>query len=131
MVHGVCQMNGRGLLHCIYQVDYTNKEKKKAEQRYGNTYAAVLKGDSKCKNLIAFFVYNTKPVYFLTMATEKVVWDTNVHNVWNEIQSKKIKIEFHCTYIQNVYNFHMSSVDIADQLQTSYGFQNWSHNWKW
>ena len=34
----------------------------------GMTMAAVLTDDPECPNLVAFFVYDMKPVYFLSMA---------------------------------------------------------------
>ena len=36
--------------------------------------AAVLRGDEVCKDLLAVSIYDTKPVYFLSHAAEKLEW---------------------------------------------------------
>ena len=130
MVHGVCRLNGRGLPSCIFQTDHKN-DKKRACLHYGDVKAATLVGDSKCPNLVAFSIYDSKPVYFLTTAAEKIVWEKNTRSVFDKTVKKKVKIEYYRSNIQNFYNFYMNSVDVADQLRNSYGFQHWIRNRKW
>jgi hypothetical protein len=36
--------------------------------------AVVLRGDEVCKDLLAVSIYDTKPVYFLSHAAEKLEW---------------------------------------------------------
>ena len=130
MIHGVCRMKGRGLPSIIYQEDHS-KDRRQANLHYGDVKAVVLQGDPSCPNLIAFSVYDAKPVYFLTTAAEKVCWHKNMLSVYDETQRKKVKINYYWNIIQNFYNFHMNSVDVADQLRSSYGFQHWVRNRKW
>jgi hypothetical protein len=49
---------------------------KKSEQAAvrGTTKAAVLEGDPECRDLVAFSVYDTKPVHFLSMACTDLSW---------------------------------------------------------
>ena len=89
------------------------------------------KVNPSCSKLIAYSVYDAKPVYFLTTAAEKVCWDKNMLSVYDETQRKKVKINYYQSNIQNFDNFHMNSVDVADQLRSPYGFQHWVQNRKW
>ena len=107
------------------------KTKKNKELHYGDVKAARLHGDPACSNLIAFSVYDAKPVYFLSMACEKVRWDKNTRNVYDKTKRQKVPVNYYRSNIQNFYNYHMNSVDIADQLRQSYGFQHWVRNRKW
>jgi hypothetical protein len=65
MVHGVYRKEECGIPPCVLQ-----KEVKKNEQAAvrGKTKAAVMEGDPDCKDLVAFSVYDTKPVHFLSTA---------------------------------------------------------------
>ena len=124
MIRGVCRMKGRGLPSLVYQEDYT-RDKRQAHQHYGDIKAAVLQGDPLCPNLIAFSIYDVKPVYFLTTAAEKICWETNTQSVYDKAQRKMVKLHYYQSNIQNFYNFHMNSVDLADHLRSTYGFQHW------
>ena len=130
MIHGVCRMKGRGLPSIVHQEDFT-KDRPRANLHYGDVKAAVLQGDPKCPNLIAFSVYDAKPVYFLSTAAEKVCWEKNTRSVYDKTLRKKVKIHYYRSNIQIFYNFHMNYVDVADQLRGSYGFQHWVQNRKW
>jgi len=74
MVHGVARKKGRGLPKCIIQDEVTNKNLQ-AEVR-GTTKAAVLEGDNECPNIVAFSVYDTRPVNFLSTACTSLHWCT-------------------------------------------------------
>ena len=50
----------------------------------GETNAVVLEGDINCPILVAFSVYDSKSVHFLTMAAGKLVWDRNKTSVYNK-----------------------------------------------
>ncbi len=71
MVYGVCRKEGCGIPACEFQ-----KEVKKNEQAAvrGRTKAAVLEGAPECKDLVAFSVYETKPVHFLSTACTNLCW---------------------------------------------------------
>jgi hypothetical protein len=66
LVHGVARKNGRGLPKCVIQEEVENKNLQ-AKVR-GTTKAAVLEGDSECPDIVAFSVYDIKPVNFLSTA---------------------------------------------------------------
>ena len=53
----------------MIQEDCT-KDKRKADKMKGETKAAVLIGDTNCLNLVAFSIYNSKPVHFFSMSAE-------------------------------------------------------------
>ena len=100
------------LADIIYEEDHS-KDRRQANLHYGDVKGVVLQGDPSCPNLIAFSVYDAKPVYFLTTAAEKVCWDKNTWSVYDKTQRKKVKINYYQSNIQNFYNFHMNSVDVA------------------
>ncbi len=72
MVHGVARKIGRGLPKCEIQQEVENKNLQ-AKVR-GTTKAAVLEGDSECPDIMAFSVYDTKPVNFLSTACSSLTW---------------------------------------------------------
>jgi hypothetical protein len=73
MVHGVAaRKSGRGLPKCIIQDEVINKNLQ-AEVR-GTTKAAVLEGDNECPNIVAFSVFDTKPVNVLSTACTSLQW---------------------------------------------------------
>jgi len=74
MVYGIVRKKGRGLPKCIIQDEVTNKNLQ-AEVR-GTTKAAVLEGDNECPNIVAFSVYDTRPVNFLSTACTSLHWCT-------------------------------------------------------
>ena len=74
MIHGVCRQS-RGMPQCILQDKVTRKEY--LLQSKGTVKAAVLKNDSKCKGLVAFLFYDSKPIYFVTNSPASItVQDT-------------------------------------------------------
>ena len=69
-LHGVTRKSGRGLPSFVLQEEITNKTEQ--EKVRGTVIAAELVGDASCQSLLAVSVYNTKPVHFLTMCTNKI-----------------------------------------------------------
>ena len=55
---------------------------KKAYIIRGKTKVFVLKVDVECPDLVAFIVYATNLVHFLSMAAEKLVWDINEKEIY-------------------------------------------------
>ena len=43
----------------------------------GEKKAAVLEGGVECPDLVEFSLYDAKPVNFLSMVDEKLVWNIN------------------------------------------------------
>ena len=66
MVLGITRKSGWGLPSCVLQVELKNA--KDAEKVRETTKAAVLTSDLDCLNLVAFSVYDMKPVHFLLTA---------------------------------------------------------------
>ena len=91
MVHGVCRKEGRGIPSCVLQ-----KEVKKAEQAAvrGQTKAAVLEDDPECPNLVAFSVYDTKPVHFLSTACTSVTWKEKTKRVYDKDSGVNVAMKF-------------------------------------
>ena len=69
-LHGITRKGGRGLPEYVLQEEITNP--KNQETVRGIVHAAESLGDPDCPSLVAVFVYDTKPVRFLTMATERI-----------------------------------------------------------
>lgn len=128
MVHGVCRKEGRGVPSCVLQ-----KEVKKNEQESirGMTKAAVLEGDPDCPSLVAFSVYDTKPVNFLSTACTSLTWKEKNKKVYNKDSGVSVAMRFLRTNMQDEYNFMMSNVDRADQLRGLYRIDRWVRNRLW
>jgi len=128
MVHGVCRKEGRGIPPCVLQ-----KEVKRAEQAAvrGKTKAAVLEGDPDCTDLVAFSVYDTKPVHFLSTACTTLQWKEITKKVYDKDAGMNVAMKFLCTELQDDYNHMMNHVDRADQLRGSYRVDKWIRNRKW
>ena len=102
-----------------------------ADRMRGETKAEVLEGDNDFHRLVAFSVYDSKPVHFLSMAANKLAWERNERPVYDKTKGKVVNMPFYRTSVQNFYNHYMNSVDTADQLRGSYNFQHWMRNRKW
>ena len=58
----------------------------------GTVKAAVLEGDLDCTNLVALSVYDSKPVYYLSMVYSKLRWVEVKKDVCNVDSSKTEKL---------------------------------------
>ena len=75
MCHGVAGRSGRGIPSFILQDEVTNlKDQLKV---LGTVKATDLKGDANCFNLCSVYVYDTKPVHFMTMSNDSIEWIKN------------------------------------------------------
>lgn len=72
MVHGVTRPSLRGIPSIIKQDEVTTKSN--LEKVRNTVKVAVLKGDEVIKDLVAVSIYDTKPVYLLSNACERVEW---------------------------------------------------------
>ena len=52
----------------------TQSRKKELLRHIGTLKAAVLTGDPKCKYLVVVSLYDTKPVYLLSIIWENIQW---------------------------------------------------------
>jgi len=81
--------------------------------------------------MVAFSVYDTKPVHFISTAALSLKWIKMKKQVYDKGTNQMIEIEFLRTNIQNEYNNGMNDVDISDQLRKVYCFNRWLRNRKW
>ena len=92
MTHGVCRPSSRGLPESVIMHD-EKSEKAKLEAR-GTVKAAVLKDDTKIKDMVAFSVYDTKPVHFISTAATSLTWMKEKKKVYDVTLNEMIEIEF-------------------------------------
>ena len=85
-LHGVTRKSGRGLPSFVLQEEVKNT--KEQDKVRGTVLAAELTGDPECPSLLAVSVYDTKPVHFLTMCADKIVWDENIRSVYDRQRRK-------------------------------------------
>jgi len=131
MVHGVARKSGRGLPRCIIQEKEQNRNLQ--TKVHGTTKAAVWGGDSECPDIVAFSVYDTKPVNFLSTACTSLKWKEKTKNVFDKDAGMNIMLRFLWPEITDDYNHGMNNVDQADQLRGTYFFDHWmqKHKWWW
>jgi len=129
MIHGVTCKSGRGLPSYVLQEELKNT--KEAEKVRGLTKALVLEGDTECPNLVAFSVYDTKPVHFLLMSCSELKWLEKVKLVFDKKEEKRVQMRFLRCKVNDDYNNGMNGVDMTDQLRGSYQINRWMHKQKW
>ena len=91
----------------------------------------ILLGDAGLLDLIAVLVYDTKPVYFLSMPRKEIQWTRKKRKVYDKKLKKMVNSYFLRLNINDGYNFGMGNVDITDQTTGLYRFDKWSQNCKW
>jgi hypothetical protein len=128
LLEGVAR-KGRGVPQLVYQEEI--KKKSIEATARGTVKAAVLEGDPDCPNLVAVSVYDTKPVHFISMASECIEWITKSRRMWNKAVQALVSVEFLRLNINDDYNREMNDVDISDHLRTIYEFDHWLRNRKW
>ena len=82
----------------------------------GTLKATVLTGDPKCKYLVVVSLYDTKPVYLLSIIWENIQWIKKERKLWNNEKGKKVDAPFYRLNLIDEYNMGMRNVDQADQL---------------
>ena len=128
-LHVVTRNSCRGLPEYVLQEEASNK--KYQEKFRGTVRAAELIGDKDCPSLIAVSVYDTKPVHFLTMATEKILWEKKSRDTFDKATNRTVTMKFLRLNVNNDYNYVMGGANIADQMRGSYLFDHWLRNFKW
>ena len=82
LCHGVTRNRGRGIPPSIVEMEVTNREAQICV-RGGTVKATVLEGDLGCPGLTATSIYDTKPVHYLSMVSEKLQWIVKEQSVYN------------------------------------------------
>ena len=126
---GVTRKNGRGLPKCIEQVDVTKKEY--LVQTRGNLKVAEIVGEAKALGIISMSIYDTKPVYLMSVACEEIKWLNKDLKLVDKTQHTMVAAPFYRVNVIDDYNQFMGNVDIADQLRGSYRFDHWMLKRKW
>ena len=93
--------------------------------------AAVLKGDPDCPELVAFSVYDTKPVHFLSTACTSLNWVEKTRKVFDKATNANVSMSFLRAVVNDEYNNTMNQVDISDQLRNYYRIDHWMRKRKW
>ena len=128
MIHGVCRQN-RGIPKSIMQEKVTTKQD--VLKNKGTIKAAILVGDSKCTDLVTLSFYDSKPIYFITNACDKICWVRKNRKFWHQQKGRQVNVPFYRLNIVDEYNAGMGNVDIADQLRLQYRIHYWIRNQKW
>ena len=97
----------------------------------GMTMAAVLTDNPECPNLVAFSVYDMKPVHFLSMACTGLKWIEKWQKVFDKSVEQNVSMSFLRTEVTDTYNNGMNDVDVADQLWNTYRIDWWMCKRKW
>jgi hypothetical protein len=118
LVHGVTRKGMRGIPPCVQQEEV--KKRTLLDSVRGTVKVAKLEGDPQCPCLIASSVYDTKPVHYLSMVTERVQWMNKTKDVYNVDTHRTEKMEFLRLNQIDEYNYGMGGVDVADQLRLFY-----------
>jgi hypothetical protein len=109
LCHGVVRHHGRGVPeHVVQKAEPESNEPNVC----GCTKAAVLRNDPVCPHLICCSIYDNKPVHIMSTVAECVEWDEKSRRVWSSELSSHVLLN-----LIDIYNFHMNSVDMADQLR--------------
>ena len=75
----------------------------------------MLTRDPKCKDLVVVSLYDTKPVYLLSIIWENIQWTNKEQKLWNNEKGKKVYAPFCRLNLIDEYNMGMGNVDQADQ----------------
>lgn len=129
MVLGVTRKGGRGVPKCIEQLDVTKKED--LAKARGTLKVSELVGDEQMKGLVAISLYDSKPVYLMTTASEEIVWVKKERKLFDKNLMELVPAPFFRINVIDDYNHIMGNVDIADQLRGSYRFDHWMRKRKW
>ena len=131
MIKGVTRKTDRGVPKEVVQHEAATR--KLSAQVRGTVKVAKLTGVDALDDcpLLAVSVYDTKPVHFLTMCTNKVEWVTKRRLVWDASSGMMTEAEFLRLSVNDNYNKYMSQVDQADQLRGYYRPDRFLQQNKW
>mmetsp|Transcript_65882 Transcript_65882/g.77413 ORF Transcript_65882/g.77413 Transcript_65882/m.77413 type:complete len:121 (-) Transcript_65882:754-1116(-) len=83
MTHGVCRTSGCRLPTCIIMQEKKTDGDKAAAR--GQVKVAVLKDNRQLKDMVVFYVYNTKPVHFIYTAALSLKWIKMKKQVYDKV----------------------------------------------
>ena len=72
LLHGVARTHGQGVPEEIIQQEV--KSKKKQDEVRGEVKLVVMKGDAKCPDVLAFSIYEKRPVHIISDVADNVKW---------------------------------------------------------
>ena len=119
LAHGVVRTHGRGFPEGIIQRE--EKNLRAAQAKRGTTMTTHLTNSTKCPDLLAVSLYDTKPVHLLSTTAKEVRWIVKQREVWSAEVQKKDMMKYLRLNLIEEYNSHMNSTDIADQLRATIG----------
>lgn len=130
MAHGIARASGRGVPKSVMQKELTSK--RDIENVRHTVKVAIVKGDSVCNPLVCVSLYDSKPVYLLSMVCSEVKWIAKARKIWHKGKNCFVEIKFLRLNVIDFYNYNMGSVDLADQLRNTYRYDTqWHRNRKW
>ncbi len=103
LAHGVVWTHGRGFPEGIIQREEKNLVRT-AQAKRGTTKAAHLTNSTKCPDLLAVSLYDTKPVHLLSRTAKEVRWIVKQREVWSAEVQKKVMMRYLCLNIIEEYN---------------------------
>ena len=126
---GTCRKGRRRIPSDVVQHEET-RIKGNREVR-GTVKASVLQGDKYCPNLVAYSIYDTRPVHFLSMVCNSIKWIIKSNKVYN-LDSGEVKhMDFLRSNHINNYNNTIGVFDISYKLIETYQPAHWLCNRKW
>ena len=78
---------------------------------------AVLKGNSKSRDLIVVSNYDQKPFYMVSHSIGTVTWLEKEKLLWSTSAMKNVVYKFLRCNVSDDYNFEMNDNDVADQYR--------------
>jgi hypothetical protein len=102
LAHGVVRTHGRGFPEGIIQRE--EKNLRAAQAKRGTTKAAHLTDSTKCPDLLAVSLYDTKRVHLLSTTAKEVRWIMKQREVWSAEVQKKEMMKYLCLNIIEEYN---------------------------
>ncbi|KAK3247492.1 hypothetical protein CYMTET_43012 [Cymbomonas tetramitiformis] len=113
---GVCRTSGRGLPACVVQ----DVAKKKAELEAAvGTVKVARSSDYK---VLAFSVYDAKPVHFMTSLHTSVKHVEKTRQIFDALAQQKVEIQYKRINVIDDYNYNMNGVDRCDQMRNQYRY---------
>jgi len=107
-IHGVTRNVSHEIPNSVRQEEETTP--KAADLKQGAVKAVVLEGDADCPSLLAFSIYDTKPVHFLLMACTSIKWRKMEKLVYNKMSNQKVRMKFLRSGLIDDYNNGMNKV---------------------
>ena len=68
----------------------------------------------KSEGLVTVSFYDSKPVYFVSMACENIFWVKKSRKLWHKDKGAKVNAPFYRLNIVDDYNFGMGNVVVGE-----------------